>query len=124
MILAQQQDEIEVAGLWYDKAVQAAINVPQKLRLQSRMGDFYLAHNVLDKALVMFKEAAHFDKNNHQILHKISLAFYQQGELAEAERYNQRVLRMHEYSPARKLEAKLKEELGTDSSRLGKLFGR
>lgn len=124
MVLAQQQGEIEIAGLWYGKAVQAAINVPQKLRLQSRMGDFYLAHNVLDKALVMFKEAAHFDKNNYQVLHKISLAFYRQGELAEAEQYNQRVLRMKDYPPARQLEAKLKEELGTDSGRLGKLFGR
>ncbi len=124
MALAQQQGEVEIASLWYEKAIKAAINVPQKLRLQSRMGDFYLAQNVLDKALVMFKEAAHFDKDNFQLWHKISLTFYRQGELEEAQRYNQRVLRMHDYAPARQLEAKLNEHLGTDTGVLGKLFGR
>lgn len=124
MILAQQQGDVEIAGLWYDKAVHAATNVPQRLRLQSRMGDFYLEQGVLDKALVMFKEAAHFDKDNFHLWHKISLAFYRQGELEEAQQYNQRVLRMNDYPPARQLEAKLKEILGTDTGRLGKLFGR
>jgi tetratricopeptide (TPR) repeat protein len=125
MVLAQQQGEVELAGLWYGKAIQAAINVPQKLRLQTRMGDFYLAQNVLDKALVMFKEAAHFDKDNYQIWHKISLAFYLQNDWEEALRYNQRVLRMNDYPPARQLEAKLQEQLNPDSgSVLGKLFGR
>ncbi len=124
MELAQQQGDVERASLWYGRAVSAAINVPQKLRLQSRMGDFYLAQNVLDKALVMFKEAAHFDKENFHLWHKISLAFYRQGELEEAQHYNQRVLRMHDYRPARQLEAKLNEHLGTDPGVLGKLFGR
>ena len=124
MVLAQQQGEVEFASLWYKKAVNSAINVPQKLRLQSRMGDFYLAQGIHDKALVMFKEAAHFDKDNYQLWHKISLAFYRQGELEEAQRYNQRVLRMNDYPPARQLEAKLKEILGTDTGMLGKLFGR
>lgn len=124
MTLAQQQGDIETAGLWYDKAVNSAINVPQKLRLQSRMGDFYLENSVFDKALMMFKEAAHFDNSNYQILHKISLIFYRQGELEEAQHYNQRVLRMNDYAPARQLEAKLKEILGKDTGMLGKLFGR
>lgn len=125
MVLAQQQGEVELAGLWYGKAVQAAINVPQKLRLQTRMGDFYLAQKVLDKALMMFKEAAHFDKENYQIWHKISLAFYLQGDWEEAQRYNQRVLRMNDYPPARQLEARLQEQLSPDSGGvLGKLFGR
>ena len=124
LALAQQQGDVERASLWYSKAVNAAINVPQKLRLQSRMGDFFLAQNVLDKALVMFKEAAHFDKENFQLWHKISLAFYRQGDLEEAQRYNQRVLRMHDYAPARQLEAKLNEHLGSDTGMLGKLFGR
>lgn len=124
MVLAQQQGEIEIAGLWYDKAVNSAINVPQKLRLQSRLGDFYLEHGVHDKALIMFKEAAHFDKDNYELWHKISLIFYRQGELEEAQQYNQRVLRMNDYPPARQLEAKLKEILGTDTGMLGKLFGR
>ena len=124
MVLAQQQGEIEFAGLWYNKAVNSAINVPQKLRLQSRMGDFYLEQGIHDKALIMFKEAAHFDKNNYQLWHKISLAFYRQGELEEAQRYNQRVLRMNDYPPAQQLKSKLKEILGADTGRLGKLFGR
>jgi tetratricopeptide (TPR) repeat protein len=124
MVLAQQQGAVELADGWYGKAVNAAISVPQKLRLQSRMGDFYLAQGVFDKALVMFKEAAHFDKDNFELWHKVSLAFYRQGDLEEAQHYNQRVLRMNDYRPARQLEARLKEELGSDTGMLGKLFGR
>ena len=124
MILAQQQGEVELAGLWHERAIKAAISVPQKLRLQSRMGDFYMAQGVWDKALVMLKEAAYFDKDDFQLWHKISLVLYRQGDLEEAQQYNQRVLRMNDYPPARQLEARLKEELGSDTGMLGKLFGR
>lgn len=124
MVLAQQQGETEIADLWHDKAIKAAINTPQKLRLQSRMGDFYMTQGIWDKALVMFKEAAYFAKDDFQLWHKISLALYRQGDLEEAQQYNQRVLRMNDYPPARQLETRLKEELGTDTGMLGKLFGR
>jgi tetratricopeptide (TPR) repeat protein len=121
LILAQQEGEVEIAGIWYGKTVNSAVNVPQRLRLQSRMGDFYLEHGVYDKALVMFKEAAHFDKDNFQLWHKVSVCFYRQGELEEAKYYNHRVLRMNDYPPARQLQGKLRER-GINTGLLGKLF--
>lgn len=120
----QRQSEAEQATFWYGRAVNSALNVPQRLRLQSRMGDFYLKQNILGKALVMFKEAAHFDKNNHVLWHKISVAFYRQGNYEEAKRYNQRVLKMNDFPPARQLEAAIKKQTASDTGRLGGLFRR
>jgi tetratricopeptide (TPR) repeat protein len=125
MAFEQEQGHIEKAGLWYEQAVESALNVPQRLRLQARMGDFYLKHDVLDKALVMFKEAAHFDKENYALWHKISLAFFRQGNLEEAQQYNRRTLRLkNDYAPARQLEEAIKKQLEPDGGRLGRLFGR
>ena len=120
----QQQGAVEKVGLWYERTLKAAVHVPQRLRLQSRLGDFYMAQGVLEKALMMFKEAAHFDKNNYVLWHKISVAFYRQGNLEEAKRYNERVLRMHDYPPAKKLEAAIKKLMTPESGRLGRLFNR
>ncbi|MCP4426027.1 MAG: hypothetical protein GY803_16160 [Chloroflexi bacterium] len=124
MVLGQRQGDVEMASLWYEQAVKSAVNAPQRLRLQSRMGDFYLEQGVLDKALVMFKEAVHFDKQNYRLWHKISVAFFRQGNFEEAQQYNQRVLRMNDYAPARQLEAVIEKELPSDTGRLGRFFGR
>lgn len=123
MALAQQQNEVEIAGLWYERAVKSATIPPQRLRLQSRMGDFYLEQGVLDKALVMYKEAAHFDKDNFLLWHKISVAFYRQGNYDEAQRYNQRALRLQDFPPARELESAIKHRLTPNTGLLGRLFG-
>ncbi len=124
MTLCQRQGDVEKVGLWYEKAVKSAVNAPQRLRLQSGMGDFYLAQGVLDKALVMFKEAVHFDKDNYRLWHKISVAFYRQGNLEEAMRYNQRVLKQQDYPPARQLAEAIEQQMPQEKGRLGRLFGR
>jgi tetratricopeptide (TPR) repeat protein len=124
MTLEQGLGDVEKVGLWYERAASAAENAPQRLRLQSRMGDFYLEQGILDKALAIYKEAAHFDKDNYRLWHKISVAFYRQGKLEEAERFNKRVLDKHEYPPARELEAAIRSLTASDTGRLGRLFGR
>ncbi len=124
MTFWQRQREVENTTLWYEQTVKSALNAPQRLRLQSRMGDFYLEQGVLDKALIMFKEAVHFDKDNYGLWHKISVAFYRQANYEEALHYNQRVLKMNDYPPARQLEAALKKKMSPEGGRLGRLFGR
>ena len=124
MLLAQRQGDVEKAGLWYEQATKSAIHTPQRLRLQAQMGDFYLEHSVFDKALVMFKEAVHFDKENYRLWHKIGVVFFKMEEYEEAQRYNQRVLKMNDYGPARQLEAAIKQQLTPDSGRLGRMFKR
>lgn len=124
MILAQRRGDIEKAGLWHEQAAKSAVNAPQRLRLQAQMGDFYLEHGVFDRALVMFKEAVHFDKKNYRLWHKIGVVFFKMEEYEEAQRYNQRVLKMNDYGPARQLEAAIKQQLTSDTGRLGRIFKR
>ncbi len=124
MILAQRQGDVEKAGLWHEQAAKSAANAPQRLRLQAQMGDFYMEQGVLDQALVMFKEAVHFDKKNYRLWHKIGVIFFKMGDVAEAQRYNQRVLKMHDYAPARQLEAAIKRELEPEGRRFGRMFKR
>lgn len=121
--LEQRLGDVEKVELWYERAVKAAENTPQRLRLQSRMGDFFLEQGLLDKALAIYKEAAHFDRDNFRLWHKISVAYFRQGNLEEAERFNARVINLHEYPPAQELEAAIRKST-SDTGRLGRLFGR
>lgn len=107
----------------YQKAITEAANVPQRLRMQNRLGDFYLAAGMLDKALAVYKEAVHFDRDNPWLWHNISTIFFQQDNMEEAARANKRTLSLMDLPEARQLEQAIKAK--TESgSRLGRLFGR
>ncbi|MCA9969105.1 MAG: tetratricopeptide repeat protein [Anaerolineales bacterium] len=120
--LARQ--DLEQAQSWFDSASEAARTVPQRLRLLSQMGDGYAQLGQWDKALVKYEEAAHFDAENHWLWHQISQIHWQQQNYEEAERFNQRALKLRDFPEGRQMAAALKEKKGSDTGMLGRLFGR
>jgi tetratricopeptide (TPR) repeat protein len=118
----QAQGEQEETIRAYQRAISEAANVPQRLRMQNRLGDFYLAVGMLDQALVVYKEAVHFDKENPWLWHNISTVFYGLKNLEEAARANKRTLSLLDFPEARQLEQELKAKM--DTGGLRRLFGR
>lgn len=107
----QAQGNVQRAEEWFQQASQAAVTTPQRLRLISKMADFYMQQKLLDKALQMYKEAIHFDKENAWLWHNVSLIYWQQENYEEADRYNKQALKLANLPAARKMEAALKKKL-------------
>jgi tetratricopeptide (TPR) repeat protein len=118
----QAQGNAEETIQAYQKAITEAANVPQRLRMQNRLGDFYLAAGMLDKALAVYKEAVHFDKENPWLWHNISTVFFRLKNLEEAARANKRTLSLLDFPEARQLEQEIKTKM--DTGGLRRLFGR
>jgi tetratricopeptide (TPR) repeat protein len=119
----QHQGEAEETVSWFNKAAEAADNVPQRLRMRAKLGDYYLEHNMFDEALAVYKEAVHFDNKNVALWHKISAAYWQQENIEEADMANQYALRLQaDYAPAVKLHEAIKKKK-SEGSRFGRLFG-
>ncbi len=108
----QQQGNVEETISWTQKAISYADVVPKKLRLKWQLGDFYMEQGMMDEALEIYQEAVHFDRENINIWHKISIIYYKQGNFEEAAQTNQRALRIKDFPAGRKLEAVLKEKMG------------
>jgi tetratricopeptide (TPR) repeat protein len=106
----------------YEKAIKEAANVPQRLRMQNRLGDFYLAAGMLDKALAVYQEAVHFDKDNPWLWHNISTIFFRLKNLEEAAWANKKTLSLLDFPEARQLEQEIKSKM--DTGGLRRLFGR
>ncbi|MCA9961922.1 MAG: tetratricopeptide repeat protein [Anaerolineales bacterium] len=119
----QQQHDVEQAKHWFDTAKEMSRTVPQRLRLLAQMADVYMSQGQLDEALEKYKEAVHFDEENHWLWHQISMIYWQQENYTEASHYNKRALKLKAFPEGQQLEASLKEKLG-DSGVLGRLFGR
>jgi tetratricopeptide (TPR) repeat protein len=115
----QQQKDVTQAVQWYEKAIQAASTVPQRLRLRSRLGDCYLEFGLLDQALTVYQEALHFDKENPWLWHNLSVVYWRQEKYEEAARCNKRALDLLELPQARRMEEAIKEKLDS-----GGMFGR
>jgi predicted Zn-dependent protease len=79
------QKDIDRAVDWFDEASRSAVTVPQRLRLRVQLGDLYLNAGQNEKAIEVFKEATHFDKNNHMLWHKISVANWKLKKFEDAE---------------------------------------
>lgn len=116
--------DLEQMAYWYDVAGNEAVNVPQKLRLISRMADAYLAAEDLEKAEAEFKKAIHFDSNNPLLWHRLSLIYWRQEKWEEAQRWNEKVIKSGaKISSAVKMSEALKEKLDQGGF-MNKLFGR
>lgn len=119
----QQVGDVEQAVDWFNKAAETAQTVPQRLRLRSKLADYYLQQNMLDEALTAYKEAIHFNAQNVVVWHKISVIYWRQENIEEAERANQQVLRLqNNYPPGLKMQEALKKKK-SEGSRFGRLFG-
>jgi tetratricopeptide (TPR) repeat protein len=120
----QTQGDQEQTIQAYQKAISEAANVPQRLRMQNRLGEFYQTAGVLDKALAVYREAVHFDKENPWLWHNISTVFFKLDNTEEAARANKRTLALLDFPEARQLEQAIKAKTDAGGSKLGRLFGR
>lgn len=122
----QRVGELEEMAHWYEEAGKEAVTTPQKLRLYAKMADAYRVAGQLDKAVETYKKAIHFDKENAQLWHSLSLVYWKQENFEEAQRCNQQVLKLGADIPAaKKMAEELKKKLDQKGGGImGKLFGR
>ncbi len=112
IIFWQAQDDVEQATHWYEKASLSAREVPQRLRLLTRMGEFYTKEKNYNKALQMYKEALHFNKEKPELWHSISVIYWQLEEYEEAARANKQTLRYGDVPGAQRMAEALKQKMG------------
>lgn len=119
-----QVGDLEQMAYWYEVAGNEAVNVPQRLRLVSRMAEAYLVAEDYEKAEVEFKKAIHFDNNNPMLWHRLSLIYWRQEKWEEAQVWNERVIKSGaKIGAAVKMSEALKEKLDQGGF-MNKLFGR
>lgn len=118
----QQRGEVNEAVKWFQKAIENAVTVPERLQLRHQLGDYFMDTNHLDKALEVFQESIHFDRDNAGLWHKMSVIYWRKEEFEEAARCNQRALRIQDAPALRQMEKALKKKLDKGGL-MGKLFG-
>lgn len=114
--------DIEQIQHWFAQASQGARNLPQRLRLVSQMAEAYVSFGMWDEALAKFKEAIHFDPENHWLYHRASDVCFQTGNYEEAAHYNQRALRIRDFPEGRQMETLIKGSVG-GTGMLKKMLG-
>ncbi|MDX1662722.1 MAG: tetratricopeptide repeat protein [Candidatus Promineifilaceae bacterium] len=120
-----QQEQYEEALDWCKRAVQAAEEVPERLRVRSMIGELHLRRGSMDEALRAFREAAHFAPKDAWLWHQISWILFQQGEHEKAARANRQALELQpDLAEAQELRSVLeKTESSEKEGLLGRLFG-
>ncbi len=118
----QRRGEVNEAVKWFQKAIENAVTVPERLQLRHRLGDYFLETGNLDKALEVFQESIHFERENAALWHKMSLIYWRKEAYEEASRCNRRALHIKDAPALRQMEKALKKKLGTGGL-MGKLFG-
>jgi tetratricopeptide (TPR) repeat protein len=116
------QRDIEETAHWVEQAIAMARTVPQRLRLRARLADYYMELGMTEEALTLYKEAIHFDPDNAELNHKISLIYWNQENYEEAERYNKKALQLANLPEARELANALNRRQG-GTGVLKRLFG-
>ncbi len=117
------QRNLEQTVHWFEQAAISAITVPQRLRLSARLGDVYMEFKQPQKAVEAYREAIHFNKDNHLLWYKLAVAYWQQEDYAEAERCVDQVLRIKsDFALGLKLKQALQKK--QSSGVLGRLFGK
>jgi tetratricopeptide (TPR) repeat protein len=119
----QQIGEADEAVRCYQAGIEAAVSVPLKLRLCSKLADCYLAFGRYQEAAGAYTQAIYFDQQNAWLWHQQSVAYWNLGNYEEAARANRRALALQDLPEARQMMAALKEKRGAPGG-LGRLFGR
>ncbi|MDX1616751.1 MAG: hypothetical protein R3300_20760 [Candidatus Promineifilaceae bacterium] len=109
----ETQRDLDELVYWYERALGNAESVPQKLRLRSQLGNHYLEFKMPGKALEVYEEAIHFDKENPELWHNMSRAYWMQEEYEEALRCNRKALELGDLPAAERMKARLEEKLDT-----------
>ncbi len=113
--------DLEQIEYWFARASEGARTVPQRLRLLAQIAEAYKAFEMWDEALAKYKEAIHFDAENHWLYHHVSEIYWQQENVEEAGHYNKRALKIKDFPEGRQMETAVKEKLG-GTGMLGRLF--
>jgi tetratricopeptide (TPR) repeat protein len=123
LIYWQCQEDEEQIEYWFQQTMEEAVTIPQRLRLRSQLGDYYLDSGQLDKALRIYKEAVRLNKEDASLWHKMSVIYWRLGDLDEAASCNRMALRYQDLPAARRLEEALhKKKAGPGIGK--RLFGR
>lgn len=118
----QRRGEVNEAVKWFQKAIENAVTVPERLQLRHRLGDYFMETDHLDKALEVFQESTRFDRENIELWHKMSIIYWRKEDYEEAARCNRRALHIQDAPALRQMEKALKKKLDTGGL-MGKLFG-
>lgn len=117
-------DEAQILQ-WIDRAIGAARTIPQRLRLHSRLASFLRQFGRYEEAKEAYRRARHFDAENVDLLHEMSMLAWEMGDIDEAERLNKQVLgRKPDMAAAVRLEEAIKLKRKDEGGVLGRLFGR
>lgn len=124
MVYWREQGNLDNMIHWFEEASAVAETVPRKLRLRIALADAYLAFGRDDAALNVYQESVHFARENPQLWHKMSLAYWRKEEFEEADRCNKKALALqNDYPEAQKMQEALKDKLDTGGF-ARRLFGR
>jgi tetratricopeptide (TPR) repeat protein len=115
--------DMDQAVKWYQKAMDTAENVPQKLALRNQLADLYLEHGEDDKALKIYQEAVHFSKEDPYLWHGMSVVHFNKEDYKEAHRFNKIALDLLDFPEARQMERDLNSKMGSGGL-VNRLFGR
>lgn len=119
----QEQGHLDEAIHWYNRAIDTAVTVPQKLRVKRELGDCYFRFKQYEEAVKIYKEIVPLDTEDASLWHTMSVSYWRLGNYDDAAHCNRRALQIRSNLPgALKMQEALKEKL--DSGRLSKrLFG-
>lgn len=116
----EKAGDFEEMDEFYKEAEKASTTVPQKVRIQTILGDTYMKSNDFEKALKHYKQAIYFNREGEKLWHKMSLIYWKLEDYEECKRCNDIVLRLKPKHPSGlKVQAELKRKMGT-----GGLFSR
>lgn len=109
--------ELDEMEAWYKKAAELADNVPKRLRLYSQMAQAYQENGDIDTALKYYQKAVYFNKENGRLWHQIAVIYWNQGNLEECARANQKTLKFAPTAGAKKLNEALKKRIEAEKKR-------
>ncbi len=116
------RDDLDQSLTWCKKTMGMARELPQRLRLQSTLGDLYARKGESQKALEAYHKAAHFDPDNPVILNQIADIYLELDNIQEANRYNERALAMKRFPEALETKARIQSRLATTGNLRDRLF--
>ena len=117
--------DAEQVEKWYEMADQRAPNGIVKMHLQLELADHLAETKQWERAIEAYRKPIHFNRDNPLPWHKLSLVYWEQNNLEEAERCNQRSLKLGKLPEAIQLMQAIKQKMAEEKGGLGKrLFGR
>ena len=121
----EAQENEEQILKWIDQAINVADSVPQRLRLHGRLAGVLRRFGRYEEAREAYLRARHFDAQNLDLLHEMSMLAWEMGDLDESERLNKQVIaRSPDHAAAAALDEAIKQKRRDEGGMFGRIFGR